>query len=127
MLKSLQKQTIFALLVLITLNVLFPATALAQAERQGPCADSENLAFCIVNIYRWALGVAVLLALVMIIFAGYLYMTAGGDAQRVASAKEKFTNAFIGIIILFAAVLILRTINPDLVLLPEDPLPTTTP
>ena len=126
MLKVFKKQTIFFLLVLIALNILFPASALAQ-EGQGPCAGSENLAKCIVNIYRWALGVAVLLALTMIIFAGYLYMTAGGDAQRVASAKEKFMGAFIGIIILFAAVLILRTINPDLVLLPEDPIPLPPP
>jgi len=102
-----------------------PGSNGAVLSGQGPCSGLENLASCIVNIYRWALGVAVLLALVMIIFAGYLYMTAGGDAQRVASAKEKFTNAFIGIIILFAAVLILRTINPDLVLLPEDPLPNS--
>jgi hypothetical protein len=68
----------------------------------------------VINLYRWGLGAGVLLALIIIIFAGYRYITSGGNAQGVTSAKEMFTGAFIGLIILFTAVLILRTINPDL-------------
>lgn len=108
--------------------VLAPVgTVLAQETEngapgpQGPCASTDTLGACIIEIYRWSLGTAVLLALAMIVLAGYLYMSAGGDAQRVTKAKDLFANAFIGLIILFSAVLILRTINPDLVSLPEDP------
>ena len=114
---------VFWILVALILigSVVLPLTVSAQGgdppavETAGPCSDAENLGNCIVSIYRWALGVAVLLALAMIIFSGYFYMSAGGDAQKVQSAKDMFANAFIGLIILFSAVLILRTINPDLV------------
>jgi hypothetical protein len=87
---------------------------------QGPCKDidvkdPEALGKCIVAIYKWSLGASVILALLMIIFAGYLYITAGGNAQQVSTAKEFFAGAIIGLIILFAAVIILRTINPELV------------
>lgn len=86
----------------------------SPSAQQGPCSESDTIGTCVINIYRWALGAGILLALIMIIFAGYRYITAGGNAQAVSSAKEIFAGAFIGLIILFAAVVILQTINPDL-------------
>lgn len=83
------------------------------AEREVP--KEEALGYCVVKVYQWSLGVAVILALLMIILAGYLYMTALGNAQRVETAKEMFAGALTGLVILFAAVVILRTINPELI------------
>lgn len=42
-------------------------------------------------------------------------MTSFGSSARIASAKEKITNAVLGILILLASYLVLNTINPDLV------------
>lgn len=111
---------ILILVLLLTFALLsFAPEATAQnATKTGfqPCARANiRLGQCIIEIYRWALGLSVLLALLLIIFSGYRYMTSGGNAQAVATAKELFAGAFIGLIILFAAVLILRTINPELV------------
>lgn len=118
-----QKLVVFFLVTFCAVLLLAPASALAvaaPANEQGPCAgidihDSAALGKCVVAVYKWSLGVGVILALLMIIFAGYLYMTSGGNAQRVATAKEFFAGALIGLIVLFAAVVILRTINPELV------------
>lgn len=92
----------------------------ASNVSQGPCQnidvkDKEALGECVVAIYKWSLGLSVILALLMIIFAGYLYMTSGGNAQQVTLAKEFFSGALIGLIVLFCAIIILRTINPELV------------
>ena len=114
------------LLLFVAFGILLSPQAWAQ-NTQGPCANSNSIAECVASIYRWSLGVAVLLALIMIIVSGYLYMTAGGNAQSVSLAKEMFTGAFIGLIILFAAVLILRTINPELVTFQPLPPITNTP
>ncbi|MCL5436000.1 MAG: pilin [Patescibacteria group bacterium] len=117
----MQKKFAFTLFFLLALSVTFyPLVAFAAEESQGPCqgidsAKSEALGECIVAIYKWALGFSVILALLMIIFAGYLYMTSGGNAQRVTLAKEFFAGAIIGLIVLFCAIIILRTINPELV------------
>jgi len=114
--RNMKKQNlVLSILLIMVIGVGMIPQVYAQGAADGPCAGSDNLGICIVSIYRWALGLGVLLALTMIIFSGYYYMTAGGDAQKVQSAKDIFANAFIGLIILFSAVLILRTINPDLV------------
>jgi hypothetical protein len=122
--KKIVALEILSLLVVFGLLVTPPAWA---QNTQGPCATSNSIADCVASIYRWSLGVAVLLALIMIIVSGYLYMTAGGNAQSVSLAKEMFTGAFIGLIILFAAVLILRTISPELVSFKPLPPITNTP
>lgn len=115
----MNKKIVFAGLVAIFLaSLLLANVALAQSTTyvpQGPCKSDDKLGVCISTIYKWALGVSVLLALAMIILSGYLYMSAGGNAQQVSTAKEIFAGAFIGLIILFSAIVILRTINPDLV------------
>ena len=110
-----KKSFLLLLIPIILLGLSFSSIAFAQEGSGGPCSGNIILGECIVNIYRWALGIAVLIALIMIIISGYRYITAGGNAQTVASAKEMLTGSFVGLILLFAAVLILRTINPDLV------------
>lgn len=58
------------------------------------------------------MGIAVF---VRILWAGFLMLTAAGNASKAADAKNKIQSAVIGAILLFAAYLILYIINPDLV------------
>ena len=74
-----------------------------------------GLARCINGIYVLSLGLGGLFAVLMIIIAGYKYMTAQGNSQQVENAKESFASAFIGLIVLFIAFVLLNGINPDLV------------
>lgn len=67
------------------------------------------------KIYQIALGFGVILALAMIIYGGILYATARESAVQQKEARDQITQALLGLIILFASVLILRTINPELV------------
>ncbi|OGE83684.1 MAG: hypothetical protein A3B10_04485 [Candidatus Doudnabacteria bacterium RIFCSPLOWO2_01_FULL_44_21] len=107
---------IFALLFLV-----LPQLALAQTN---PCTlagvksstdKSSTLPACINQIYVWSLGVGGLLALLMVIFGGYMYMTAAGNAEQASKGVEMLWGAIIGLALLFGAYLLLRTINPDLV------------
>lgn len=59
-------------------------------------------------------GVAALLAIIMIVIGGFEYMTTD-SAFKMGNAKERITNAIVGLLIVLAAVLILQTINPDIV------------
>jgi len=54
----------------------------------------------IVGLIISFLGVILVL---YIIWAGFIWMTAGGDTKKVDDAKAKIKNAVIGIIIVFAA------------------------
>ncbi len=106
------------LLSVFTLLFIFAGSASAQVTETGfekICAKGNGLAVCIQQLYLVALGLGAVVALLMIILAGYRYMTAQGNAQQVESAKEALTSAFIGLIIIFIAFILLYLINPDLV------------
>lgn len=67
------------------------------------------------GIYKYLLGVAILLAIIMISIAGFRWMTAGGNASIIGDAKKQIINAIIGLILAFGVVVVLSTINPNLI------------
>ena len=64
-------------------------------------------------VIRYVLAVAVGLGLIVIVVGGYIYMTAGGNAQRVSTAKSVIGMALLGIVLAVAASLLLNTISPQ--------------
>lgn len=66
-------------------------------------------------IYKFALLACGITALVSILVGAVQYVTSAGDSSKAGDAKNRITSALLGILILLASVLILRTINPDLV------------
>ena len=55
------------------------------------------------------------LGLIMIVIGGYLYMTAGGAADRIQTAKKVIGAALLGIIIALLSFVILNTINSAII------------
>jgi uncharacterized membrane protein len=64
------------------------------------------------NAYNWSAVFGGLLAVLMIIYAGYRYMTSYGDPEKIADAKDIVEKTLIGLGLLILAALILQTINP---------------
>lgn len=77
--------------------------------------DTTVLGKSITQIYVWALGLSALLAMLMMVFGGYMVMTAAGNAEQSSKGKDFIWSSIVGMGILFASFLILNTINPDLV------------
>lgn len=73
-----------------------------------------NLVTYIEALYNFVIGSIGLLATVMIMYAGFLWMTARGNAEQVGKAKKYMAGAVSGIILALSAYLILNVINPDL-------------
>jgi hypothetical protein len=82
---------------------------------KGQTDTSTTLPRCVNQVYVWSLGIAVLLAMLMIVLGGYYLMTSGGNAEQATKGKEYITSALIGVVLLFCAYLLLKEINPDLV------------
>lgn len=78
-------------------------------------ASIPFLAEYIRGIYVYLIGIAGVIAGVMSVMGGFQYLTAGGDAGKVKEAKERITNAVIGVILLLGAFTILKTVSPSLV------------
>ena len=67
-----------------------------------------SLSDLIVTLLNWVIGASGVVCVVMIIIAGYSYMTAGGDESKVKEASKRLTNAVIGLAICFIAVLLVN-------------------
>lgn len=65
--------------------------------------------------YNFALGIAGVLAVVMIVVAGIQWTTSGGNSEMISSAKKRIGGALIGLLIAYLSYTILNTVNPALV------------
>ncbi|MDO9509879.1 MAG: Ig-like domain-containing protein, partial [Candidatus Magasanikbacteria bacterium] len=74
---------------------------MAYAEQIG--LPSGNLLSIIANIIRVALGLLGLLAVIIILYGGWLWMTAGGNEEQIGSAKKTLINGAIGLAIILSA------------------------
>lgn len=69
-------------------------------------SGTTDLKATIGRIIQIFLGFLGIIAVVLIIYAGFLWMTAGGDSDKVDKAKDYIKNAVMGIVIILAAYII---------------------
>lgn len=62
----------------------------------------------IVKVLNWLIGGSAVLCVVMLIVAGFLYMTSGGNEDKTQKATKTLTNAIIGLVICFIAVMLVN-------------------
>ncbi|MDX9893412.1 MAG: LamG-like jellyroll fold domain-containing protein, partial [Patescibacteria group bacterium] len=103
----IKKFFVFFLLGLVIGSFSLAASALALETglEYGTASGlgTQDLRVTIMNIIRVVLGLLGVIALVIIIYGGYVWMTAGGNAERVETAKKILTNAVIGLVIILAS------------------------
>ena len=80
--------------------------------------DIPWIADYIAGAYQYGVGIGAVIAVVMMMIGGFQYVMAGGDTSRVMKAKERISDAVLGLSILLGSFLILNTLSPDLVSLP---------
>ncbi|MDD4289974.1 MAG: pilin [Patescibacteria group bacterium] len=76
-------------------------------------------------LYSYLLSLSGIVAVIILILAGFQWVTAGGNQNKIGQAKERIKNAITGLILLACSHLILYTVNPELVrikVLDVDPL-----
>ena len=93
---------------LMTINTNLPGTA-----------SSTTVSGAITNFYSFALVAAGILAFGAIVWAGIKYATGRGNPAAESEGKSWITNALLGLLLLAGAWIILFTINPQIVNLPQ--------
>lgn len=89
--------------------------------------EKGNISQSIIRIYQFAVGIAGVLAVGMIV-AGSLYWSASaGSPDKQREGKDMITSALWGLILLFGSYVILNTINPRLVALEQPDVPELEP
>lgn len=103
---TLKKGVKITLIVAILVSFFTPQVVLGQMEELNKVADDTglkgdtNLVEIIGNLISTVLGLIGIILLVLFIYAGFLWMTAGGDKDQVEKAKSIFKNAVIGLVII---------------------------
>lgn len=72
------------------------------AEAAG-FSEPKSIASIVGSIIASALSFLGVLFLILIIYGGFIYMTAGGSETKVQFAKKIIVNAFIGLVIILAS------------------------
>ena len=68
----------------------------------------------IAAIYKYAIGIVGILAVVVMMWGGVRWMTAGGNASGIGEARSWITAALTGLVLILGSYTILYFINPDL-------------
>ncbi|MEK7473665.1 MAG: pilin [Patescibacteria group bacterium] len=99
-----------AFLLFLFGSFVLPAPAFAQApvteglkavgEAGGIAGGETDIMTIIGRIINIALGFVGIVLLVIMLYAGYEWMTSGGDAAKIDSAKTRIRNAVIGLVII---------------------------
>lgn len=79
----------------------------AVSTATGGQGSFRQLALTIVNFFLTFLG---LIAVVMIIYGGFLYVTAAGNQEKIESAKKIIMYAVVGIVVILLSFAIVNTI-----------------
>lgn len=83
-------------------------------QKIGQSYYVKNLGCYIIGIYRYFVGIAGILATVMIMWGGVQYVVSFGNQQKVSAAKDTITAALVGLLLAMSSYAILYFINPNL-------------
>ena len=118
-----------------TALILLPATAQADStftfevpilhgQQQTITFNAKSgtkpIADYIKTIYTFAVGAVGIVAAVVLMIGGVMWITAGGNASNVSEAKSMITASLTGMVLVLCSYLILGQINPALVNLQAD-------
>lgn len=79
--------------------------------QNGPDCDFNDLLELGQNILRLLVVLSIPAAVIAFSYAGFLFLTAGGNSGQISRAKGVFWNVLIGFIVILSAWLIVFTIS----------------
>jgi len=99
-----------------------PLAPLPEAAPEG----GTNMIIYLTGMVKLLIGVAGVLAVIMIMIGGIQYMSSDAITGK-EEGKEKITQALFGLILAIASWLILNTINPNLLIIKPNVPPAELP
>ena len=123
--KKLAKKTVLSLI--LAALILTPALALVGVgdissavysggewgDNCSPTGVPADIKTAIMNVTNWILGFVTIIATLIVIYGGVLYLTAAGNEEAVEKAKKTISYGIIGIVICglaYAIVMVVSTV-----------------
>lgn len=79
-----------------------------MCKAKGESGYNANCKSYILEFYKYALRLGAILSILMIIYAGYLYVFSQGDTSKLGQAKEVLTGTLLGFLLLLTVGIILN-------------------
>ncbi|MBU2068316.1 hypothetical protein KKA23_03040 [Patescibacteria group bacterium] len=104
---------VFILIFLILPNISFGWNPVGINPGCGALTGNYSSKLCnlLVSIKNILLAIGFLFGLIMIMYGGISYMTAGGDDEKAKKARKIITNGVIGFAIIIASAFIIGLVN----------------
>ena len=123
------KRSLFIILLLLFIPIFLLAANTEVNYPNVPHAPTPGTSTTFPQYVKYLFNLAIrimgIVALGVLVWAGFLYLTSGGDVNQKEQAKEKIGGAFLGLFVFLFSYLILYTINPKLLeLSPQEAEPT---
>lgn len=82
----------------VNISNLSPITGWAQYGNLDTLVSTK-----IASLINFMTGFAALVAVILIVVAGYMFITSSGDADKVEKAGKTLSGAIVGLVIVFVA------------------------
>lgn len=94
-------------------NITIPGSEFVMGKKIS--VDGSLLGKYVTALFNFFIGALSVLAAVFLIYGGYIWITAAGNATRVSRAREIIFGSFIGLFLGLGSYMLLNFINPELV------------
>ena len=75
----------------------------------------DTLGKYLIAVYKYSVAVVGILATVMIVVGGIIWLTSAGNATQITAAKSYITSAIAGLVLMLGSVTLLWLVNPQLI------------
>jgi len=86
--------------------------------------STTTLANYIVAIFKYSTGVIGIIAAIVLMIAGIMWLTAAGNQEQIGSAKKMISGGLMGLVLTFGAFVILSMVNSNLTSFKIQTVPT---
>lgn len=80
-----------------------PAAAQVNTSIEGIALSDRSPVEIALYLISWFLGILAIIAVVLVLYGGFMWMTSGGNEEKIERAKLILKNALIGLVIILAA------------------------
>lgn len=115
--KLIKKKKYLTSIFLLTVFGILLAAAFVNAEAWDPntgTLPNATIKGIVVKAINWLVGIVATIAVIIILISGVLWVTSGGNEERVKSARRFLVGGLAGLLVALGAWAIVRVITETL-------------
>jgi len=105
-------------IIIPKLSISIPTISMPDFAKVTQSGDYIYIPFIsqyLVGAYKMGVGIASILAIIMIMAGGLVWIAAAGDSGKIGKAKTMISGAVVGLVLTLGSYVALQTVNPNLV------------